>query len=488
MASAQSSDPQRSILVTGATGYVGGKLIPMLLANGYSVRTLVRNRARIADRTWASQVAAVEGDVLRPETLPAALEGIDTAYYLIHNMSAGDDFHERDLRAAANFAETARLAGVNRIIYLGGLGDPKDSLSPHLASRQATGAALRNEGVPVTEFRAGVIVGTGSTSFEMVRYLTERIPLMICPSWVYTRIQPISIDDTLEYLVQALEQPDSAGEIVEIGGSDVLTYGEMMTEYAKERGLRRLLLPVPVLTPRLSSLWVNLVTPISADIARPLIDGLRNEVIARDNKAQRLFPNIHPVDYRTAVGTALDELRPDSSKPTGDLTKEPAPTTAWHSGMVYEQRSSPVQATPSQVYEVLSDLGGHSGWLYANWVWQLRGALDRLLGGPGMQRGGRGSGELRPGSKLDFWEVEIAESGRRLRLRAGMKLPGVAWLDFEIRSDPTVLIQTAVFAPKGLLGVSYWYLLYPIHAAVFAGLHRRLVQKAHLLTLRDQTP
>ncbi len=483
------SSAQRQILVTGSTGYVGGKLIPKLLAEGYSVRALVRDRKRVSDRSWRDRVEVAEGDVLHPESLPPAMEGIHTAYYLIHNMSEGGDFHERDLRAATNFAEAARLAGVQRIIYLGGLGDPQDDLSPHLSSRQATGAALRSQGVPVTEFRAGVIVGTGSLSFEMVRYLTERIPLMICPSWVYTRIQPISIDDCLEYLLQALQQPESAGEVIEIGGSEVLTYGEMMTEYARVRGLRRLLLPVPVLTPRLSSLWVNLVTPISADIARPLIEGLRNEVVVRDHRAQELFPKISPVNYPSAVRSALEELGPDPTHPIGDLTAEPAPAppaVAWQDGMIVEQRSSIIQASPAQVYEVLSDLGGRSGWLYADWAWQLRGVLDRLFGGPGLRRDKKDRGELRPGSTLDFWKVEIADPGRLLRLRAEMKLPGLAWLEYEIRSEPSVLIQTAVFAPKGLLGVAYWYALYPIHGLIFAGMLRKLGQKAVKLSLNTQ--
>jgi uncharacterized protein YbjT (DUF2867 family) len=480
---------QRAVLVTGSTGYVGGKLAPRLLTEGYAVRALVRDRHRVADRPWSSGVEIVEADVLEPATLPPAFEGIHTAYYLIHNMSAGDDFHQRDLRAAANFAAAAREAGVQRIIYLGGLGDPEDALSPHLASRQATGAALRDQGVPVTEMRAGVIVGTGSTSFEMVRYLTERIPVMICPSWVYTRIQPISIEDCVDYLVQALEQPASAGEVIEIGGSDILTYGEMMTEYAKERGLRRMLLPVPVLTPRLSSLWVNLVTPISAAIARPLIDGLRNEVIVRTDQAKQLFPRIKPVDYRTAVRAALNELGPDPSTPIGDLTQKPAPSTtelAWRNGTIYEQRSSEIQASPRQVFEVLNDMGGSNGWLYANWAWQLRGALDRLLGGPGLRREMKGSGELRPGAILDFWTVEIADADHLLRLRAETKLPGLAWLEYEIRSEPTLLIQTAAFTPKGLLGVAYWYALYPVHRLIFAGLLRKLAEKAQKLALQTQ--
>jgi uncharacterized protein YbjT (DUF2867 family) len=460
-----------------------------LLAEGHAVRALVRDRNRVVDRMWLPRVEVVEADVLEPATLPPAFEGIHTAYYLIHNMSAGGDFHERDLRAADNFAAAARQAGVQRIIYLGGLGDPDDELSAHLASRQATGAALRSHGVPVTEFRAGVIVGKGSTSFEMVRYLTERIPLMICPSWVFTRIQPISINDCLDYLVQALQQPESSGKVIEIGGSEVLTYGEMMTEYASERGLRRLLLPVPVLTPRLSSLWVNLVTPISAEIARPLIEGLRNEVVVRNERAQQLFPQVKPVDYRMAVRAALDELGPDPSSPVGNLTDEPSPAppaASWRDGMIFEQRSSAIQASPAQVYEVLSDLGGRSGWLYADWAWKLRTALDRVFGGPGLRREGRSSSELGPGSTLDFWTVQIADAGRLLRLRADMKLPGLAWLEYEIRSEPTVLMQTVVFAPKGLPGVAYWYLLYPIHRLILAGLLRGLAQKAHQVASRTQ--
>jgi uncharacterized protein YbjT (DUF2867 family) len=430
-----------------------------LLAEGHAVRALVRDRNRVVDRMWLPRVEVVEADVLEPATLPPAFEGIHTAYYLIHNMSAGGDFHERDLRAADNFAAAARQAGVQRIIYLG------------------------------TEFRAGVIVGKGSTSFEMVRYLTERIPLMICPSWVFTRIQPISINDCLDYLVQALQQPESSGKVIEIGGSEVLTYGEMMTEYASERGLRRLLLPVPVLTPRLSSLWVNLVTPISAEIARPLIEGLRNEVVVRNERAQQLFPQVKPVDYRTAVRAALDELGPDPSSPVGNLTDEPSPAppaASWRDGMIFEQRSSAIQASPAQVYEVLSDLGGRSGWLYADWAWKLRTALDRVFGGPGLRREGRSSSELGPGSTLDFWTVQIADAGRLLRLRADMKLPGLAWLEYEIRSEPTVLMQTVVFAPKGLPGVAYWYLLYPIHRLILAGLLRGLAQKAHQVASRTQ--
>jgi len=300
--------PVQNILVTGATGYVGGRLVPRLLEAGYNVRLLARDVHRLGGRSWLERVELIQGDVLQPESLPAAMDGIDAAYYLIHSMSDSADFHERDLVAARNFGAAAKGADVGRILYLGGLGDPQADLSQHLRSRQQTGQALREAGVPVTEFRAAVIVGSGSLSFEMVRYLTERIPVMICPRWVFTRIQPIAIEDVLRYLAAALETPESAGEIVEIGGAEVLTYGEMMLGYAEVRGLRRYLLPVPVLTPRLSAYWVHWMTPIPAAIARPLIQGLRNEVVVRSDEAERLFPDIEPIGYQAAVQRALETV------------------------------------------------------------------------------------------------------------------------------------------------------------------------------------
>ena len=284
------------LLVTGATGYIGGRLVPRLLQAGYRVRCLVRDPERLQGRPWLDEVEVASGDVLRPDTLSAALAGVEAAYYLVHSMAAGEGFHERDLVAARNFSAAAAAAGVMRIIYVGGLGDPETELSRHLRSRQETGAALRAGGVPVTEFRAGVIVGSGSVSFELIRYLTERLPIIICPRWVFTCIQPIGIRNVLEYLITSLDRPESAGEVIEIGGADILTYGDMMLGYARARGLKRRLVPVPVLTPRLSSYWVHLVTPIPTAIARPLIEGLRNEVVVRDDKARRLFPEVRPFD------------------------------------------------------------------------------------------------------------------------------------------------------------------------------------------------
>lgn len=482
-----SNSDSRMVLVTGATGYVGGRLVPRLLEAGYQVRCLVRDPSRLQGRPWLGQVEIVQGDVLKPETLAAAMQGVEAAYYMIHSMSGSADFHRRDLNAARDFGDAARAAQVRRILYLGGLGDPDADLSQHLRSRQQTGQALRESGVPVTEFRAAIIVGSGSVSFEMIRYLTERVPVMICPRWVLTRIQPISIRNVLEYLVAALETPESAGQIVEIGGSEVLTYGDMMLGYAKARGLRRLLLSVPVLTPRLSSYWVHWVTPIPAEIARPLIEGLRNEVIVRDDTAGRLFPHIQPQDYQTAVQLALAKLEASQvetawsdalSTSRGDM---PPVVLSTRDGMIIETRRRVAHAAPTAVYKAFAGLGGKRGWLYANWAWRMRGIMDRMVGGVGLRRGRRHPYDVRVGDALDFWRVEAVEPNRLLRLRAEMKVPGDVWLQFEAQAQSnqqTLLIQTALFAPRGLFGLIYWYLLYPVHGPVFSGLIRNLVELA----------
>ncbi len=475
------------ILVTGATGYIGGRLIPRLLENGYNVRCLVRDPTRLQGRSWLDQVEIVRGDVFETSSLAPAMQGIEAAYYLIHSMSSGGDFHERDLAAARAFGDAAMLAGVHRILYLGGLGDPDSELSPHLRSRQQTGDALRQSGVPVTEFRAAVIVGSGSISFEMIRYLTERLPVMICPRWVFTRIQPIAIRNVLDYLVGALEKPESAGRVIEIGGADVLTYGEMMTVYAQVRGLKRWLLAVPVLTPRLSSYWVHLVTPIPAAIARPLIDGLHNEVVVRDQSALQIFPEIELVDYASAVNASLARLQAGEVETAwsdalatsqGDL---PPVILTTQAGMVMEHRQLLVNAPAQAVFRAFTSLGGERGWLYMNWLWQLRGVIDRLIGGVGMRRGRRDPIEVRIGDALDFWRVEAVEANRLMRLRAEMKVPGQAWLQFQAKPQEdggTLFSQTAFFAPKGLLGWLYWYGLYPIHSLIFSGMIRKLAELA----------
>jgi uncharacterized protein YbjT (DUF2867 family) len=475
------------ILVTGSTGYIGGRLVPRLLEMGYRVRCLVRDPVRLQGRPWQSDVEIVAGDMLQPDSLAPAMQGVSAAYYLVHSLAGGSDFHQRDLAAARNFGAMAKQTGIERIIFLGGLAEAAPGLSEHLRSRQQTGDCLRGSGVPVTEFRAGVIVGSGSLSFEMIRYLTERVPMMICPRWVYTRTQPIGIREVLEYLATALSVPESAGQIIEIGGADVVTYGEMMMIYAEVRGLKRWMVPVPVLTPRLSSYWVNLVTPIPAVIARPLIEGLRNESIVHDLSARRLFPDIQPAGYRTTVQRAIARLEASTVETTwsdalstsqGDL---PPVTLTNREGMIVEQRQRIVAASAGDVYKTFVGLGGRRGWFYMNWAWEIRGFVDRMLGGVGLRRGRRNADELRVGDALDFWRVEAVEPGRSLRLRAEMKVPGKAWLQFQVNThgeDHALLSQTAFFAPKGLMGWLYWYALYPLHGLIFSGLIDQIARRA----------
>lgn len=475
------------VLVTGATGYVGGRLVPRLLDAGHAVRVMVRDPDRIRGRPWRRRVEVVRGDVHDADSLAVALRGIDAAYYLVHGMSDGADFAERDRADARRFGDIARAAGVRRIVYLGGLGDPAADLSHHLRSRQQVGDALRESGVAVTEFRAAVIVGSGSVSFEIVRNLTERLPAMICPRWVATRNQPIAIRDVLSYLVLSLATPESAGRVVEIGGADVLTYRDMMLGYARVRGLRRFLVPVPVLTPRLSSYWVHWTTPIPASIARPLIEGLRNEVVVRDDAAARLFPSIRPLGYEEAIRLALRrveehgvESRWADALQTSQGDRRPL-TLAFHEGMYVERRRVDTAAAPDAVFRVFTGLGGARGWLFANALWRVRGALDRLVGGVGLRRGRRDPDTVRVGDAVDFWRVEAVEPPRLLRLRAEMRLPGRAWLEFEATARDgggTELVQTAYFEPRGLTGFLYWHVLTPVHAVMFSRMVRRIAERA----------
>ena len=473
-----------NVLVTGATGYIGGRLVPRLLTAGHRVRCMARDPSRLAGRPWPG-VEVVAGDALDPVSLDRALAGMEAAYYLIHSLAAGEQgFEERDREAARHFGAAAVRAGVRQVLYLGGLGERHTELSRHLRSRQETGEALRATGAPVTEFRAAVIVGSGSLSFEMIRYLTERVPVMITPRWVRTRCQPIAVRDVLAYLVAALGRPEAVGRLFEIGGPAVLTYGEMMLGYARIRGLRRWLVPVPVLTPRLSSYWVDLVTPIPKAYARTLVEGLRSEVVVHDDSASRLF-GVPATPYLEAVRLALDnvergEVETDWAGSFPASPRDGGVSLEEREGRVFERRTRRVRAGAGQVYAVFAGLGGRRGWYYASFLWHLRGALDRLVGGVGMRRGRRHPDELRPGDALDFWRVEAVEPGRSLRLRAEMKVPGRAWLEFEVTPAATgsTIRQTAVFDPAGLAGLAYWYGVYPLHARVFAGMLRAIAARA----------
>lgn len=479
------------ILLTGATGYVGGQLLPRLQEIGHEVTCVVRDASRLSRSLEPAHI--VEADVLHPGSLPPVMQGIEVAYYLIHSMGGGAaGFEERDRRAAHNFGAAAKQAGVQRIIYLGGLSSQTSPVSLHLKSRQETGEVLRELGPAVTEFRAGIIVGNGSISFEIIRSLTERLPVMICPRWVMTRTQPIAIGDVLDYLVAALGVPESAGEIVEIGGASIETYRSMMLTYARIRGLKRWLLRVPVLTPRLSSYWLNLVTPIPAAITRPLIEGLKTEVVCTSESAARLFPEIIPMRYGAAVEEAISGTGPDESvsemigRPAPHVAPQLAPQLARHvalrrHGYICDVRQLVVNAPAAQIFSVLEGLGGKSGWPYANLLWQTRGWLDRWLGGIGMSRGRTGGATLQVGDGVDFWRVEEVAPGERISFRAEMKLPGRAWLQFALLAesrDRTRLSCYAWFEPRGLAGEMYWGLLYPIHVLIFRGMVRAIARKA----------
>jgi uncharacterized protein YbjT (DUF2867 family) len=454
---------------------------------------MVRRPPQLQGRPWLKRVDVVQGDVLNPEQLIPAMRGMDAAYYLIHGMSGGEDFYQRDLSAARNFGQAARVAGLQRIIYLGGLGGGLErNLSLHLRSRHKVGEILMESGVPVIEFRAAVVVGSGSAAFEMMRYPVEGMPLLFCPSWVKSRIQPISVRDVLDYLISSLalsEEQVGARRIIEIGGSEVLTYHDMMRIYAKVRGLRRIMIIVPFLTPRFCAAFLSWVTPIPRPLARALIEGMRNEVVTHDDSAQRLFPDIHPRDYRTSLDRALARIAADQVETTwsdaqvsalGDVVPV---TFTTREGLLLEERQSMISATTETIYRIFTGLGGRRGWLYANWIWLLRGMIDQLLGGVGFRRGRRHPDELRVGDALDFWRVEALAPGRLMRLRAEMKVPGLAWLQFEIVPQGTprnLLIQTAFFEPKGLPGLMYWYILYPIHGWMFSKLIVKIVERAEV--------
>jgi len=470
------------ILVVGASGYIGGRLVPLLARRGHVLALMARDPRPLAARFPGARV--VGADLLDPETLQPAVAGIDLAFYLAHSMGGGEaGFAERDRRAARNFAGAAAQAGVGRIVYLGGLGDDEADLSHHLASRHEVGSELAAHGIPVTELRAAIVIGSGSASFETLRHLTERLPLMITPRWVSTRCQPIGIRDVLDYLVATVDHPEVGG-IVEIGGPDVLSYAEMMRAYARLRGLRRLMIPVPVLTPRLSSYWCSLVTPVPSGIARPLIEGLRNEVIVRDPRPALAF-GVTATPFEQAVRRAIERIDGHDVETTwfdalGAVGRPELGAERSREGMIVERRQCSVSAGAERTFAQVEGLGGDHGWPYANVLWRARGLVDRAVGGVGMRLGRRDPDHLRVGDAVDFWRVEAVRRPELLRLRAEMKVPGRAWLQYEVSGDEqrSQLVQTAFFEPKGLSGLLYWYALYPVHGLIFRETVRVLGERA----------
>jgi len=482
----------RRVLVTGASGYVGGRLVRALLADGLDVRVLVRDARKIQDLPWSSKVEVFQGNAMNLNDVSAALEGVHTAFYLLHSIGVGPDFDAIEEKMAKVFADAAEQSAISQIVYLGGIANDK-KMSKHLSSRAHTGEVLASGKVPVMELRAGIIIGSGSASFEMLRHLTHRLPIMTTPKWVSNRTHPIAIRDVLWYLTHAAELEKPVAGIFDIGGAEVLSYAEMMQKFAKLSGLRkRIIIRVPVLSPRLSSLWIGLVTPVPTQLARPLVGSLINEVVADPNKSiDSLIPKPPQglIDVSTAIELAL--TRTNENQVETRWSDATAPTAPWQKAqgdpswagesMYYDHREVLADAPLEKIWESIEEIGGERGWYGADFLWYLRGLLDRLVGGVGLRRGRRDPKTLRVGESLDFWRVEaIEKSGdeRRLRLYAEMILPGKAWLEFRIKrvGDKTEIVQEASFAPRGLGGQIYWYLILPFHAFVFPTMLRNIVR------------
>ncbi len=465
------------ILVTGSNGYIAGRLIPRLLERGVRVRALARQPERLAGRRWLPSVQAVRGDVHQAEGLDEALQGVHTAYYLIHSMSSGRGYARVELEAARLFAGAAARAGVQHIIYLGGLADPHaPNLSSHMRSRIQTGETLRAGTVPVTEFRAGVIAGPGSISFEMIRFLTECFPLMPGPSWLRNRAQPIAAGNVVDYLVAALDHPEARGAIYELGGPDVMQYADTMLCYARQRGLRRLLFTLPGIPIALMARFIDWLTPVPYAIATPLVGGLQSDSIVLDDAARGVFPEVKAISYNEAIDSALQELHPAQVERVWEGLGS-AVVRMKHEGFFVDYRCTQVHTSPPDIYRMLTSLGGADGWLYADWLWRLRGWLDRLINPwRRTQQPAPPHQPLQPGDVIDYYRVEAVEPGRMLRLHSLLRAPGEGWMEWRIEED--VLKQTAFFAPRGLPGFLYWYLLGPLHRLVFRGLLRELKRRS----------
>jgi uncharacterized protein YbjT (DUF2867 family) len=481
------------VLVTGATGYIGGRLVPELLARGHEVVCAARTPAKLDARPWRDQVEVAKVDVFDRASLDAAVEGCDAVHFLVHSMDGEDDFAERDRRAAANVRDACAAAGVSRIVYLGGLGSESDDLSDHLRSRHEVGRVLADGPVPVTELRAAIIIGSGSASFEMLRHLVDVLPVMTTPKWVGTLVQPIAVRDVLFYLCEVLEVPETAGRIIGIGGPDVMSYQALMQEYAEVSGLgRRVILPVPVLTPGLSSLWIGLVTPLPTGLARPLVESLVNEVVVEDDTAQRLMPH-ETIPFREAVRLALERIKgfdvattwasAGRTEVAGDPEDPQASDPAWAGGTVFtDRRVHRTDASPEQVFAAACSIGGARGYGGRRLLWRARGLVDQAVGGRGSRRGRRHPTDLYVGDVVDLWRVEAIDPPHLLRLRAEVKLPGDAWLEFHVTEAEdgrgSELEQLLRFHPRGLSGRLYWAGFQPLRAAAFGPLARDVVDRA----------
>ena len=483
----------RLCLVTGATGYVGGRLVPRLLDAGFRVRVLARHPERLRDLPWAGQVEVAVGDAGDPASAREALRDVDVAYYLLHSLQEGPELEAEERRIAQSFADAARDEQVGRIIYLGGLSPdiPQAKLSRHMRSRAEVGRILHDSGVPTCELRAAVIIGSGSASFEMLRYLTERLPAMITPRWVRQKTQPIAVRDVLRYLVLAADLPPDVSRSFDIGGPEVMTYQSMMHRYAAVAGLpKRIILPINLLSPGLSSHWVGLVTPVPRSLARPLVESLRHPSVCHDHDIADYIPDPPAglVPFDTAVELALTRTRAAevatrwSSASVPGAPSDPLPSDPdWAGGSLYtDVRTVETTATPAQVWAAVGSIGGSHGYYAATPLWQIRGAIDRIVGGVGLRRGRRDPNHLVVGDAVEFWRVEERQPLHLLRLRAEMKMPGLAWLEFTIDPTPdgSVLTQRAVFYPRGLSGHAYWWSVAPFHRFVFPAMAGHLVEQA----------
>lgn len=480
------------VLVTGATGYVGGRLVPRLLEEGYQVRCFARSPQKLNAFEWCGSdgIEIAKGDLMDRGSIAAAAQGVDAAYYLVHSMiTAGAAYDQRDRELAKNFAIEMKAAGVSRVVYLGGLGETGADLSKHLRSRREVEAVLRDDGVPTTVLRAAMIIGSGSASFEILRYLVDRLPIMIVPRWVGTKTQPIAIRDVLRYLVTCLNVAETTGQTLDIGGPDVITYREMMDMMCEEVGLRkRIIFQVPFLTPRLSSHWIGLVTPVTSKIARPLAEGLKNPTVCRDTRADELMPGPR-FGVRIAIDAAIGKWRSGDIETRWSTAGELPGDPSWSGGTTFQdERQQRIAASPQDAFAAVCQIGGEHGYWGADWLWHIRGWMDQVIGGPGLRRGRRHPRRTSYGEAIDFWRVSGYQPDRLLQLRAEMWLPGEAELQFRIepvddQPHECVMTQTARFRPRGLLGIAYWWAVWPLHFLVFPTMMRGIRRDAEAANL-----